>query len=67
MLDDRSRDILYQRWLAEDKAEKIKRDQELNRQQQEKAEQKARAAQIKQLICAARVKTAVLRWQCCRC
>jgi uncharacterized protein YaiL (DUF2058 family) len=31
-------------------AEKVKRDQELNRQQQEKAEQKARAAQIKQLI-----------------
>lgn len=31
-------------------AEKLARDQELNRQQQEKAEQKARAAQIKQLI-----------------
>lgn len=31
-------------------AEKQARDQELNRQQQEKAEQKARAAQIKQLI-----------------
>jgi uncharacterized protein YaiL (DUF2058 family) len=31
-------------------AEKVKRDQELNRQQQEKAEAKARAAQVKQLI-----------------
>ena len=31
-------------------AEKIARDQELNRQQQQKAEQKARTAQIKQLI-----------------
>lgn len=31
-------------------AEKVARDQELNRQQQEKIEQKARAAQIKQLI-----------------
>lgn len=31
-------------------AEKAARDQELNRQQQEKVEQKARAAQIKQLI-----------------
>ncbi|HAQ26330.1 DUF2058 domain-containing protein [Stutzerimonas nitrititolerans] len=31
-------------------AEKQARDQELNRQQQEKAEQKARTAQIKQLI-----------------
>ncbi len=31
-------------------AEKAKRDQELNQQQQEKAEKKARAAQIKQLI-----------------
>jgi uncharacterized protein YaiL (DUF2058 family) len=31
-------------------AEKPARDQELNRQQQEKVEQKARAAQIKQLI-----------------
>ncbi|RMS86519.1 DUF2058 domain-containing protein [Pseudomonas savastanoi] len=31
-------------------AEKAKRDQELNRQQQEKVEQKARAAQVKQLI-----------------
>ncbi|MDM7857978.1 DUF2058 domain-containing protein [Thiopseudomonas acetoxidans] len=31
-------------------ADKAKRDQELNQQQQEKAEKKARAAQIKQLI-----------------
>lgn len=31
-------------------AEKVARDRELNRQQQEKADQKARAAQIKQLI-----------------
>ncbi|WP_044873832.1 DUF2058 domain-containing protein [Pseudomonas sp. LFM046] len=31
-------------------AEKVARDQELNRQQQDKADQKARAAQIKQLI-----------------
>jgi uncharacterized protein YaiL (DUF2058 family) len=36
-------------------AEKVKRDQELNRQQQEKAEQKARAAQVKQLIEATRL------------
>lgn len=32
------------------KAEKAARDQALNRQQQEKADQKARAAQVKQLI-----------------
>jgi uncharacterized protein YaiL (DUF2058 family) len=37
------------------KAEKAARDQELNRQQQEKAEQKARAAQVKQLIEASRL------------
>lgn len=36
-------------------AEKAARDQELNRQAQEKAEQKARAAQIKQLIEASRL------------
>ncbi|WP_122544860.1 DUF2058 domain-containing protein [Pseudomonas viridiflava] len=36
-------------------AEKVKRDQELNRQQQEKVEQKARAAQVKQLIEASRL------------
>lgn len=35
--------------------EKIARDRELNRQQQEKAEQKARVAQIKQLIEASRL------------
>jgi uncharacterized protein YaiL (DUF2058 family) len=37
------------------KAEKVERDQLLNRQQQEKVEQKARAAQIKQLIEIARL------------
>ncbi len=37
------------------KAEKAERDQELNRQQQEKAAQKARAAQVKQLIEASRL------------
>lgn len=36
-------------------ADKAARDQELNRQQQEKIEQKARAAQIKQLIEASRL------------
>ncbi|MEE4684890.1 DUF2058 domain-containing protein [Pseudomonas alliivorans] len=36
-------------------AEKVKRDQELNRQQQEKIEQKARTAQVKQLIEASRL------------
>lgn len=43
-------DDTQQRLAAEAKAEKIKRDQELNRQQQEKVEAKARAAQVKQLI-----------------
>ena len=43
-------DDTQQRLAAEAKAEKVKRDQELNRQQQAKVEQKARAAQIKQLI-----------------
>ena len=43
-------DDSQQRIAKEAMAEKAKRDQELNRQQQEKAEQKARAAQIKQLI-----------------
>ena len=38
------------RLAAEAQAEKVKRDQELNRQQQEKAEAKARTAQVKQLI-----------------
>ncbi|WP_122522321.1 DUF2058 domain-containing protein [Pseudomonas viridiflava] len=36
-------------------AEKVKRDQELNRQQHEKVEQKARTAQVKQLIEASRL------------
>ena len=43
-------DDSQQRAAQEAMAEKVKRDQELSRQQQEKAEQKARAAQIKQLI-----------------
>ena len=43
-------DDSQQRLAKEAMAEKAARDQELNRQQQEKAEQKARAAQIKQLI-----------------
>ncbi len=43
-------DDTQQRLAQEAMAEKVKRDQELNRQQQEKAEQKARAAQVKQLI-----------------
>jgi uncharacterized protein YaiL (DUF2058 family) len=43
-------DDSQQRAAQEAMAEKARRDQELNRQQQEKAEQKARAAQIKQLI-----------------
>ncbi len=48
-------DDTQQRVAQEAKAEKLKRDQELNRQQQEKAEQKARAAQVKQLIEASRL------------
>ncbi|MGQ3822682.1 DUF2058 domain-containing protein [Pseudomonas alliivorans] len=36
-------------------AEKVKRDRELNRQHQEKVEQKARTAQVKQLIEASRL------------
>ncbi len=43
-------DDSQQRVALEAKAEKIARDQELNRQQQEKAQKKAEAAQIKQLI-----------------
>jgi len=43
-------DDTQQRLAKEAMAEKVKRDQELNRQQQEKAEEKARAAQVKQLI-----------------
>ena len=48
-------DDTQQRLAKEAMAEKAKRDQELNRQQQEKAEQKARAAQVKQLIEATRL------------
>lgn len=48
-------DDTQQRLAKEAMAEKARRDQELNRQQQEKAEQKARAAQIKQLIEATRL------------
>lgn len=48
-------DDSQQRIAQEAMAEKVKRDQELNRQQQEKAEQKARAAQVKQLIEASRL------------
>ena len=48
-------DDSQQRVAQEAMAEKVKRDQELNRQQQEKAELKARAAQVKQLIEASRL------------
>jgi uncharacterized protein YaiL (DUF2058 family) len=48
-------DDTQQRLAQEAKAEKLKRDQELNRQQQEKVEQKARSAQVKQLIEATRL------------
>ena len=48
-------DDTQQRLAKEAMAEKARRDQELNRQQQEKAEHKARAAQIKQLIEATRL------------
>jgi uncharacterized protein YaiL (DUF2058 family) len=43
-------DDSQKRAAQEAMAEKAKRDQELNRQHQEKVEQKARAAQVKQLI-----------------
>ena len=43
-------DDSQKRAAQEAMAEKARRDQELNRQQQEKVEQKARTAQIKQLI-----------------
>ncbi|KPZ09424.1 DUF2058 domain-containing protein [Pseudomonas syringae group genomosp. 3] len=43
-------DDSQKRAAQEAQAEKIKRDQELNRQQQEKVEQKAHTAQVKQLI-----------------
>lgn len=48
-------DDTSQRAAQDAKAEKAKRDQELNRQQQEKAEQKARTAQVKQLVEATRL------------
>ncbi|QSB21398.1 DUF2058 domain-containing protein [Pseudomonas sp. 15A4] len=48
-------DDTSQRAAQEAMAEKARRDQELNRQQQEKIEQKARAAQVKQLIEATRL------------
>jgi len=43
-------DDTQKRAAQEAAAEKVKRDQELNRQQQEKVEAKARTAQVKQLI-----------------
>ncbi|KTB64275.1 DUF2058 domain-containing protein [Pseudomonas syringae] len=43
-------DDSQKRAAQEAQAEKARRDQELNRQQQEKVEQKARTAQVKQLI-----------------
>lgn len=43
-------DDSQKRAAQEAAAQKVKRDQELNRQQQEKVEQKARTAQVKQLI-----------------
>ncbi|MDV9033526.1 DUF2058 domain-containing protein [Pseudomonas sp. RAC1] len=48
-------DDSQQRQAKEAMAEKARKDQELNRQLQEKAEQKARAAQVKQLIEATRL------------
>ena len=48
-------DDSQKRAAQEAHAEKVKRDQELNRQQQEKVEQKARTAQVKQLIEASRL------------
>lgn len=44
------KDVSQREAALKAQAEKQARDQELNRQQQEKAEQKARTAQIKQLI-----------------
>ena len=43
-------DDTQQQAAQQAKAEKLARDQELNRQQQQKVEQKARTAQVKQLI-----------------
>ncbi|KQQ56847.1 DUF2058 domain-containing protein [Pseudomonas syringae] len=48
-------DDSQKRAAQEAMAEKARRDQELNRQQQEKAEAKARAAQVKQLIEVSRI------------
>jgi len=48
-------DDTQQRLAKEAMAEKARKDQELNRAVQEKAEQKARAAQVKQLIEATRL------------
>ena len=48
-------DDTQKRIAQEAMAEKARRDQELNRQQQEKVEEKARAAQVKQLIEATRL------------
>ncbi|MDF0729994.1 DUF2058 domain-containing protein [Pseudomonas entomophila] len=48
-------DDSQQRLAKDAMADKAKKDQELNRQVQEKAEQKARAAQVKQLIEATRL------------
>src|SRR5471030_3348392 len=50
-------DDSQKRAAQEAMAEKARRDQELNRQQQEKVEQKARTAQIKQLIEVSRLPT----------
>ncbi|ARU87787.1 DUF2058 domain-containing protein [Pseudomonas sp. M30-35] len=49
------KDTSQQQAAQQAMAEKIARDQELNRQQQEKIEQKAKAAQVKQLIEASRL------------
>ncbi|WP_263263922.1 DUF2058 domain-containing protein [Pseudomonas sp. RIT-PI-S] len=48
-------DDTQKRLAQEAAAEKLRKDQELNRQQQEKAEAKARAAQVKQLVEATRL------------
>lgn len=48
-------DDTQKRIAQEAMAKKARRDQELNRQQQEKVEEKARAAQVKQLIEATRL------------
>jgi uncharacterized protein YaiL (DUF2058 family) len=48
-------DDTQKRLAQEAAAEKLRKDQELNRQQQEKAEAKARTAQVKQLVEATRL------------